>query len=150
MLTRAGTDVNGDGDTFDRIDLVGDPFANVPARTSPTSIPYLNKAAFKVAAPGTTGNLGRNALYGPGFFSLDPSMFKEFPIKERLRAQFHVEVFNATNRANYTNPTLTFNSGTFGQITNTRKGSGAPGPRIRRAPKRSAGSESPLVKRTCT
>ena len=124
---RAGTDVNSDGDTFDRIDLVGDPFANVPATTNPTSRVWINKAAFKAAAPGTTGNLGRNAIYGPGFFSIDPSLFKEFQIKERVKAQFRVEVFNVLNWANYANPTTTFNSGSFGLISNTRNGSGAPG-----------------------
>ena len=106
---RAGTDVNGDGDTFDRIDLVGNPFANLPA-SAVTSRVWINRAAFTAAAPGTTGNLGRNAIYGPGFFSVYPSLFKEFAIKERLRAQVRMEVFNVLNWANYANPTTTFNS----------------------------------------
>ena len=123
---RSGTDSNGDGDTFDRIDLVGDPFANLPASAA-TSRVWVNRAAFAAPAAGTTGNLGRNAIYGPGFFTLDPSLFKEFPIKERLRAQFRVEMFNALNWANFANPTTTFNSGSFGLISNTRNGSSAPG-----------------------
>jgi hypothetical protein len=127
ILFRAGTDVNGDGDTFDRINLVGDPFANLPANTSPTSRVWVNKAAFASAPAGTLGNLGRNAIYGPGFFSIDPSAFKEFKINERFSAQFRVEVFNVLNWTNYANPTVTFNSGNFGLITNTRNGSGAPG-----------------------
>jgi hypothetical protein len=127
ILFRAGTDVNGDGDTFDRINLVGDPFANVPANTSPTSRVWVNRAAFASPAAGTLGNLGRNAIYGPGFFSIDPSAFKEIPITERFKAQFRVEVFNVLNWTNYANPTTTFNSGSFGTITNTRNGSGAPG-----------------------
>jgi hypothetical protein len=124
---RAGNDANGDGDTFDRIDLIGDPFANVPVAPNATTRRWVNPAAFKVAAPGTTGTLGRNAIYGPGFFSMDPSLFKEFPIRERLKAQFRIEVFNALNWANYANPTVQFNSGSFGLISNTRNGSGAPG-----------------------
>ncbi len=124
---RAGTDVNGDGDTFDRIDLIGDPFANLPAAPNATSRVWVNRNAFRAAAAGTTGNLGRNAIYGPGFFTIDPSLFKEFPIRERLRAQFRAEVFNVLNWANYANPTVTFNSGSFGLISNTRNGGGAPG-----------------------
>jgi hypothetical protein len=124
---RAGTDANGDGDTFDRIDLIGDPYANVPAAPNSQSVRWVNRDAFRAAAPGTTGNLGRNAIYGPGFASIDPSLFKDFPIRERLKAQFRVEVFNVLNRANLANPTTTFNSGSFGLITNTRNGSGAPG-----------------------
>jgi hypothetical protein len=124
---RAGTDANGDGDTFDRIDLIGDPFANVPAAPNSASVRWVNRDAFRAAAPGTTGNLGRNAIFGPGFASIDPSIFKDFPIRERLKAQFRVEVFNVLNRANLTNPTTTFNSGSFGLISNTRNGGGAPG-----------------------
>jgi hypothetical protein len=127
ILFRAGTDVNQDGDTFDRINLVGDPFANVPANTSATSRNWVNRAAFAAPAAGSLGNLGRNAIYGPSFFSIDPSVFKEFAIREHLKAQFRVEVFNVLNWTNFANPTTTFSSGSFGTITNTRNGSGAPG-----------------------
>ncbi|MBC8166332.1 MAG: TonB-dependent receptor [Bryobacteraceae bacterium] len=124
---RAGTDANGDGDTYDRIDLIGDPFANVAAAPNSTTRRWVNPGAFKAAAPGTTGNLGRNAIVGPGFGSVDPSLFKDFAIRESMKVQFRFEVFNAFNRANYANPTATFNSGSFGLIANTRNGGGAPG-----------------------
>ena len=127
ILFRAGTDVNGDGDTFDRINIISDPFASLPAASGPTSRVYVNRAAFTAATPGTIGNLGRNVISGPGFFSIDPSLFKEFVITERFKAQFRVEVFNVLNWTNYANPTVTFNSGSFGTITNTRNGGAAPG-----------------------
>ena len=42
--------------------------------------------------------------------------------------QRHIQqVFNVLNWTNYANPTTTFNSGSFGLISNTRNGSGAPG-----------------------
>ena len=87
----------------------------------------MNRAAFSSPAAGTLGSLGRNAIFGPGFFSIDPSVFKEFPIREKLKVQFRAEIFNVLNWTNYANPTTTFNSGSFGTITNTRNGSGAPG-----------------------
>ena len=127
ILFRAGTDVNGDGDTFDRINIISDPFASLPAASGPTSRVYVNRAAFTAATPGTIGNLGRNVISGPDFFSIDPSLFKEFVITERFKAQFRVEVFNVLNWTNYANPTVTFNSGSFGTITNTRNGGAAPG-----------------------
>ena len=127
ILFRAGTDVNGDGDTFDRINIVSDPFASLPAASGPTSRVYVNRAAFTAATPGTIGSLGRNVISGPRFFSIDPSLFKEFAITERFKAQFRVEVFNVLNWTNYANPTVTFNSGSFGTITNTRNGGTAPG-----------------------
>jgi Carboxypeptidase regulatory-like domain len=127
ILFRAGTDVNGDGDTFDRMNIVGDPFTNLPAAPNATSRVWVNRSAFQSPTAGTLGNLGRNAIFGPGFFSIDPSMFKEFAIKERWKAQLRIEVFNVLNWTNYANPTTTFNSGSFGLISNTRNGSGAPG-----------------------
>jgi hypothetical protein len=87
----------------------------------------VNRAAFASPAAGALGNLGRNVIYGPSFFSVDPSMFKEFAVKEKLKLQFRAEVFNVLNWANHANPTVTFNSGSFGTITTTRNGSGAPG-----------------------
>jgi hypothetical protein len=107
--------------------LVGDPFAGVPARTVASNIPYFNRTAFANAPAGTLGNLGRNSLYGPGFATFDPSVFKNFAIREGISLQLRAEIFNLFNRANLTNPTSALNSGNFGLITNTRNGGGAPG-----------------------
>jgi hypothetical protein len=88
---------------------------------------WVNRAAFAAPTAGTLGNLGRNAIYGPGFFSIDPSLFKEVGVTEKIKAQLRIEVFNVLNWTNYGNPTVTLNSGNFGLITNTRNGGGAPG-----------------------
>ncbi len=42
-------------------------------------------------------------------------------------SEFRVEIFNIFNFNNFANPTVTPTSGSFGLITNTRNGSGAPG-----------------------
>jgi hypothetical protein len=123
----AGTNVSGSADSRDRVDVVGDPFSGLtPA--SGTSVRYFNAAAFARPAAGTFGNIGRNAIYGPGFGSFDFSVFKNTTITERITAQFRLEIFNLFNRANYANPGTSLASSTaFGIITNTRNGSGAPG-----------------------
>ncbi|MGH8248088.1 MAG: TonB-dependent receptor domain-containing protein, partial [Gammaproteobacteria bacterium] len=54
-----------------------------------------------VYRPGTTG---RNAFYGPGFWRLDPAIYKEFRITERVRTEFRVEAFNITNTPRWGNP----------------------------------------------
>ena len=41
--------------------------------------------------------------------------------------QFRVEIFNLTNRINWANPTTTLTSATFGQLTQTKNGTSAPG-----------------------
>ena len=124
----AGTNRSGTGENRDRVDVVGDPFAGfTPTIPNSLAIQYITKAAFANPAIGAFGNIGRNALYGPGFGAVDFSVFKTTPITEKVRAEFRVEIFNLTNRTNYANPGTTFSSGSFGQITSTRNGGSAPG-----------------------
>lgn len=126
----SGTNRSLSLDNRDRADLVGDPFSGVAARATPFgAIPYFNPAAFRPAASGTFGNIGRNVLYGPGFGAVDFSVFKEIPIVgERLRAQFRAEIYNIFDRANLANPGVNVNSAaTLGLITATRNGNNAPG-----------------------
>jgi hypothetical protein len=118
----AGTNVSGTGENQDRVNLIGDPFANVPVLTGTTAVQYFNPAAFGKPAAGTYGNLGRDALYGPGFGSVDFSIFKRTRITERIGSEFRVEIFNLFNRTNWANPNATFTSGSFGQLTATKNG----------------------------
>jgi hypothetical protein len=78
---------------------------------------YFNTAAFVPAALGTFGNAGRNGLRGPGYFDVDVSIFKNINFSERYKFQFRAEAFNIENRANFSNPTATVSSGTYGRIT---------------------------------
>src|SRR5262245_43309108 len=62
------------------------------------AIPYVTKAAFAKPAAGTFGNIGHNAVYGPGFGAVDFSVFKNTAITEKLHAEFRLEIFNLSNR----------------------------------------------------
>ncbi len=125
----SGTNRSGTNDTRDRVDVVGDWRSGVPDRANPFAVvPWFNPRAFAAATTGTFGNIGRNALRGPGFGAVDFSVFKETLITERLKAQFRVEIFNLFNRANYANPGGNLNApASFGLISNTRNGGGSPG-----------------------
>jgi hypothetical protein len=123
----AGTNVSATGENKDRPNLVGDPFANIPVLTNTLAVQYFNPAAFAKPAAGTQGDLGRDAIYGPGFGSVDFSVFKNIPIRERIHGQFRVEIFNLLNRTNWANPTATLTSGTFGELTATKNAASAPG-----------------------
>ncbi|MBL8238150.1 MAG: carboxypeptidase regulatory-like domain-containing protein [Bryobacterales bacterium] len=124
----AGTNISTSGDGRDRVNLVGDPFSGIVQPAGTRSVRYFNAAAFAAPAAGTFGNIGRNAIYGPGFGALDFSVFKSTSITERVSTQFRLEVFNLTNRTNWANPgTSLSGTSTFGLMTNTRNGSGAPG-----------------------
>ena len=63
------------------------------------------------------GNAGRNLIYGPGIETVNFSLFKNFPIKERLKFQFRFETFNLFNHGNFSNPGSTFGTSSFGNIT---------------------------------
>jgi hypothetical protein len=91
------------------MNLVGNPYAGVNHSFSLAAggLPWVNPNAFCVpgsaGCAGTTdpaGNLGRNALYGPGFADVDLSVFKNIPIGERLHIQLRAEMFNVFNRKN--------------------------------------------------
>jgi hypothetical protein len=69
-------------------------------------------------------------LRGPGFFDLDTSLFREFPITERIKFQFRANAFAVTNTPNFANPSSAWsavpsnpaaNYG-FGVITSTLSG----------------------------
>ena len=106
-----------------RPDLVGDPYLE-----DPTVDAWFNTAAFSVAGLGTTsdpvpGSAGRNILRGPGYKSLDASLFKSFSlnsIREGMRFQIRIEAFNITNTTNFANPNAMYGSTNFGKITSTK------------------------------
>lgn len=123
----AGSNVSGTGENQDRVNLVGNPFANVPVLTGTTAAQYLNPAAFAKPAAGSFGNIGRDAIYGPGFASVDFSVFKTTRITERISVEFRAEIFNLLNRANWANPNATLSSSSFGELTQTLNGGSAPG-----------------------
>ena len=133
-----GSDNSGTAEGEDRANITG------PALNSNRSVQktangivaqYLNQNSFAVPASGTYGNLGRNEIYGPGFGDVDLSLLKNFPIyKERVHAQFRVEMFNVFNRTNLASPAYSAspsiggNGPLFGASTETIGVSyGAPG-----------------------
>jgi hypothetical protein len=68
------------------------------------------------------GNLGRNAVYGPGFSNTDFSIIKNLALAGTARLQFRIEAFNVFNQANVGLPgrIASVGSTSFGVITNTR------------------------------
>jgi hypothetical protein len=87
-----------------------------------SSLIWLNPAAFTVTpvkAQKRYGNLGFDALVGPRAFTLDSGLHKTFSISERQKLTFRLESFNTLNHPVFSNPTSTFNSANFTQITTT-------------------------------
>src|SRR5207244_2349198 len=68
------------------------------------------------------GNLGRNAIVGPGFGNTDLSIIKNVRLAGSARLQFRLEAFNIFDQANLNLPgrIATVGSTSFGVITQTR------------------------------
>jgi hypothetical protein len=65
---------------------------------------------------------------GPRFMQLDLSLTKSFRITERFVMDFRAEAFNATNRAQFGDPSGSLdNLATFGRITTTVNNGSATG-----------------------
>jgi hypothetical protein len=79
----------------------------------------INPAAFALPANFTYGAGGRNLLRGPDLVTLDLSLFKNFPIRERVAFQLRGEFFNILNHPSFSNPNSVFNTAAFGNITST-------------------------------
>jgi hypothetical protein len=108
---QAGSDVANVGGSNQRAQRTGaDPYLRSGKQ-------WLNPAAFAVPALYTWENESRNDLVGPPSKDVDFSVFKDIPVKERLKLQFRSEFFNVFNHSNYLTPVNTVTSKSFGQIT---------------------------------
>lgn len=105
----------------ERPDLVGP--SNNPVLGGPDQ--YYDPLAFELQPEGVLGTLGKNTLIGPGFATVDFSVFKNFNVTEGSRLQFRAEFFNLLNRANFALPDNSLfqpdgdRRGAAGRITNT-------------------------------
>jgi hypothetical protein len=88
-------------------------------RGGSTAEEWINPAAFSVPAPGTFGNLGRNAFRAPGISQIDLALAKEISLSERVRVRFRADGFNVLNRAQFGAPNADVSQVNFGVITTT-------------------------------
>ena len=57
--------------------------------------------------PVNTNLYSKTFLNGPINYTIDLSLFKVFPITERVNVRFNMDAFNALNMQGYTNPNAT-------------------------------------------
>jgi hypothetical protein len=105
---------------FQRPNLVGDPFPSGWTTTYGPGGLYMDTSAFAAPPQFSFGNLGRNAVRGPGFVNFDLGAFKNFAITERVRLQYRSEFFNAFNNVNFSNPGGSFGTPNFGRSLGTQ------------------------------
>lgn len=100
------TPVIGFGQSFEEGSLSGQerpdlaPGASInPALGGPDQ--YFDPNAFVLPPPRVLGTLGKGTVIGPGFATVDFSVFKNFHITEESFLQFRAEFFNILNRTNF-------------------------------------------------
>jgi hypothetical protein len=76
------------------------------------------RAMFETPEVGETGS-ERNLFTGPGFFQVDLGIFKNVSIGKG-QVQFRIEIFNAFDTVNFSDPNVLVTAGSFGTITDTR------------------------------
>ncbi len=99
---------------------------------NPNRYDFFNATVFGRPAQGSLGNLGRNALTGPGINEWDISLFKTTKITERFTTQLRIETFNTFNHTqwagvnggisvpNPSSPVTASSVGSTGQVSTTR------------------------------
>jgi hypothetical protein len=82
-------------------------------------IQYLNPTAFALPTVGAFGNLGHNAIRGPGRDNWNLSLFKSFLLSESRgsKLELRLETFNTWNHTQFNQVSNNFGSSNFGQYT---------------------------------
>jgi hypothetical protein len=126
----AGGDIanTGNGGTYERANLVGNPFQSGPIAGNPSCTPpagstrtrlqWFNPCAFTTPAIGTLGNAPRNFIQDQTYWGLDTSVHRLFPIKEGFALKIDVEAFNVLNHPVLGSPASTVTTqSSLGQIS---------------------------------
>lgn len=101
------------------------PNVNGPITYPKTVASWFNPGVFSAPVPGAWGNLGFDALRGPGRDDWNLSLFKSFVISERRGSRFELraDAFNTWNHtqfkgdANNGGISLNYGSSNFGAVT---------------------------------
>jgi Carboxypeptidase regulatory-like domain/TonB dependent receptor len=123
-VTVDGSPVNTRADASGKIgvnpgsltDYIQETWSATNTPIGPFTIPASAGGVF--TAPGTSG---RDILRGPGSSNIDLSLFKNFSITEKLKAQFRAQAYNLTNTPHFANPNTDLSQGPnqFGHINST-------------------------------
>ena len=110
---------SGSGSAVERPNVIGDP--NLPGgrSTADQLAAWFNTSVFSQPAAFTFGNVGRTLpnVRSDKLTNFDLSCFKEFPIRETLRAEFRGEFFNAFNTPQFGSPGLSLGGSGFGVVS---------------------------------
>lgn len=81
---------------------------------------YFSPNSFFGETLGVPGDAGRAFFHGPGIINFDMAVHKMFKLYENVGLEYRAEFFNAFNHAQFNNPSGSFTSSSFGQVTSAR------------------------------
>ena len=129
----SGTDANRDGNTTDRVVVVGTVAHRGGQLTKNFSgstpvVNYFPGCAGNSACPFAAGDgivdplarLHRGYLRNPGIFNWDFQLNKQTNLTEKVNLRFTADFFNVLNHTNFSNLTSSIASSSFGQALSTR------------------------------
>ena len=102
----------GNPNTYMRPNVVGDWHIDNPSQPK-----WFNTAAFALPAQYTYGNAGRNIMRPDWLRRMDASLFRSFPISERMRFELRAEAYGITNTPIFNTPVSNLAAFNFGQVT---------------------------------
>ncbi len=83
--------------------------------------PCFKSSSFIASGTETTfGNVARNSFYGPHFFDMDTSLYKDFTVFERYKFRIGATALNIFNHPSFGNPSQNVAGGGFGLIAGTQ------------------------------
>lgn len=88
------------------------PYRKVGSKTE-----WFDTASFAAPNAGFFGNASNGTIRGPGYTSVNVSLYKTFPITHRFSTQFRAEAFNIANHPNFINVDTALGDGNYGQVT---------------------------------
>ena len=123
--TTNNADITGTTSSGARVLITCNPNLSKGSRTFSKNF---DTSCFKVPVKGTLGDPAHAYMTGPGINDWDFTFFKNFPIREPMRLQFRLEMYNAFNHTQFSgvDTTARFDttgaqvSTTFGQYTSSR------------------------------
>jgi hypothetical protein len=83
---------------------------------------FFNPTVFGRPPVGTVGNAAKDVVRGPGINNWDTSLFKDFPVKERVRFTFRWEMYNTFNHTQFFSMDTTARFDANGNQANARFG----------------------------
>jgi hypothetical protein len=114
LTITTGTDRTLNGQRFQeqRVDQISDDVYGEKTLNN-----YFNRAAFAQPALGTFGNMERNSVTGPAFWTIDLALSKLIAFGTAQNLELRVEAFNLLNHFNWGNPGTNLNAlATFGRV----------------------------------